>query len=364
MARVLGAGAGLAILDDTIDQVHDVGQDMQAIVVLVAGWARDGRTLGDHLFAAPPRADLIGTRIDAIAAAFEHNASMLGAELQRWRVGVAHRLPLEQHEGVVAEIQHRGRVVVHRDLDAAAFVLAHRHGDAGEGGDPPHRPEQPGQRVQIIDRDVAQRAAARLVVPARVHVRQGVIAGEARALVLVAHAALRGAPAHPTDRPCREQLADRGQVGPQVGAQVLARRGDDLDAVGVRGGDQLVGLGHRDGHGLLHVDMLAGGSRRDGDRGVGRDGRRDQHDVHIGPREQFAIIAVVLRYAESLGSQRRALGYHVAHRLHHQARPDLGALEVGQDVAGGHDPAADHGCFQLVVHVLGLVLLSSFRKRI
>src|SRR6266545_407177 len=114
VARVLGASAGLPVLDDTVDQVHDVGQDVQAIVALVAGCPQDGLPLGKQPLAAAPGADLVAALEDAEAAAAEDDAATLGAQLEPRPVRLADGLGLQQHEGVVTEVEYGGSVVVHR----------------------------------------------------------------------------------------------------------------------------------------------------------------------------------------------------------------------------------------------------------
>ena len=155
-------------------------------------------------------------------------------------------------------------------------------------------------------------------------------------LLLLVEAAERGTADRPrqvADRPFPDQLTDPGDLRPQH----LAGRRRDMEPGRGGGLDQVVGLGHRGRHRLVHVHVLARLERLLALLVVQSDRGRDRHHVDVGVGEQVLVALVPRRDAVALGRGLRPSGGEVADGV--QAHPvgDVVLAEMGQD-----PPLGDH----------------------
>ena len=167
--------------------------------------------------------------------------------------------PVDDCEEAVAEVEQHDGVVVGVGGDEAARELPLAHADPRERGDRHGGAEDPGQRVERVDRHVVERPTARSPeVPARIDRRAA--AADPLGLLLVIRAERRAAdrPADPADRAASEQAPDLAVVR----SQHLARRGDDLELSSPCELDQLGRLGLRERHRLVEVDVLPASNAR------------------------------------------------------------------------------------------------------
>jgi len=315
-----GGGAGLAL--DAVEPVGDAralrGEAPVAALPMVASdlgvAAVVGHGLGErlgrgHVVGLPRQAALVARRAlradDPLAAAAD-----LGGPALR-----------QQAAGAAPELDDHGRDIRH-PLRLAGVGAAHVHlARAGEDAADPAVEPQP--LVEDVDGLLDQHPAALLLdeqprMPGRepaelgavdeLRLAQGAVVEEPLELLL------RGAEAH-----------DVGDV--------------ELDAGLPRGGDHPVGLADGAAHGLLEQDVLAGPGGGDGDLAVGLWVGRDDHGVHVVPREQGLPVVADLG-AEALGLLLGVLPLQIGHGR--DAAAPSPPLEIGHVRAPEDPAAADH----------------------
>ena len=171
--------------------------------------------------------------------------------------------------------------------------------------------------MKTIDRHVVERpAAGPAVVPGRIDVREHVLALPYPLSLVVG--AKRGAGRGPGQAP-EIAIADHLADAPVVRAQHLAGRGDQLHAVSLCAGDQVIRLLDLGAHGLIEMDVLAGINSRLPLLVVQADRRGEAHGIAVAVPQQVVIAFEGLRHPEPVGSRAGASGNRITDGRHAQA---------------------------------------------